>query len=52
MKKDMTTIVIAALLYSLMGFGYMHSTFIDKDYMKLVLDRLTSIESKLSGEGK
>jgi hypothetical protein len=53
MKKELFPIVVTMLVYSLIGFSYMHSTFTSKDMFGIILQDIREMKSdikKLIGE--
>jgi len=45
--NKLTALVIAVLVYSLMGFAYTHSTFASKDVLEMIVKRLDRIDKKI-----
>jgi len=47
MRKDLTTLMICALAYSIMAFGYIQATYTTKDSFEIVLKELHYIRNAI-----
>lgn len=47
MRKDIITVIMIGVVYSLMGFAYMHATFPSKDVLSALKQQVNRIETKL-----
>lgn len=47
MKKELLALIVGGLIYSVMSFAYMHSTFASKDILTMIVERLDRIETKV-----
>ena len=44
MRKEVTALIVAGLIYSLTGFAYLHSTFPTKDVFSYIVKQLDKLE--------